>query len=459
MVVVGAGIAGLAAGLLLGPDGHEVTILEQDAAGVPVRGDRDAAWSAWERPGVAQFRGIHLFNARGRNLLRERLPAVLAGLRAAGAGEIHLLGPDDDEVVRLTCRRTTYEMVLREAAEAAPGVQIVPGAAVASLLGRTRDGQVHVTGVRLASGREVAADLVVDASGRRSRLGPWLQALGAPPPEVASTPPLTVGYTRWYRLHRPETAPLARADLGYAAAVLAPADRGWFCVTFGCLASDPALRGLRREAAFDAAAAAVPVLAPWVDPDRVAVEPGVRVMGDTPNRMARSAVPGVVAVGDSAMVTNPGYGRGVGLALVHAAGLADLLAAGVDDPAKVAAALDDVTRSELEPWYHAAARSDAVRDVIGRRALAGEPPGDEPPVRFARALPLAVEHDPVVRRTFHRWFQLLEPATVLDGEGIRDRVERVAAEVEGASATAGAPPSSGPDHPTLARLVAEASGG
>lgn len=451
VVVVGAGIAGLAAGLLLGPDGHDVTILEQDAAEVPP--DRDEAWSRWARPGVAQFQAIHLFNARGRNLLRDRLPAVLDGLRRAGAGEIRLLGPEDDEVVRLTCRRTTYEMVLRRAAEEAAGVRILPGVTVTGLMAASRDGHVTVGGVHTSAGL-FTADVVVDASGRRSRLGPWLEAIGARPPEVEGTVPLTVGYTRWYRLRRPEPVPLARADLGYAACVLAPADEGWFCVTLGCLAWDTALRALRTEAAFDAAVGAVEALRPWVDPDRVAVEPGVRVMGDTPNRFSRSLVPGVVALGDATMCTNPGYGRGVGLALVHVAGLADLLRAGGDEPLRLAAALDGLTRAELEPWYHAAVRSDRVRGKVGRRVLAGEAAGaiggpeDDPEVRFARFLPHATAQDPVVRRAYHRWFQLLDPPAVLDGEDVRARVEAVARDLDGA-----APPLAGPDHETMARLV------
>src|SRR5215210_3813451 len=86
VVVVGGGIGGLACALFLAPRGHDVTILDRDPADLPA--DREAAWTDWERRGVPQFRHIHLFNARGRNLLRDELPELFAALRAAGAGEI-----------------------------------------------------------------------------------------------------------------------------------------------------------------------------------------------------------------------------------------------------------------------------------------------------------------------------------------------------------------------------------
>jgi 2-polyprenyl-6-methoxyphenol hydroxylase-like FAD-dependent oxidoreductase len=105
VVVVGGGIGGLGCALFLAPRGHDVTFLDRDPADLPA--DPAAAWDDWPRRGVAQFRHIHLFNARGRNLLRDEVPAVYDALRAAGAGEIRLGDGDDDDLVRLTCRRTT----------------------------------------------------------------------------------------------------------------------------------------------------------------------------------------------------------------------------------------------------------------------------------------------------------------------------------------------------------------
>lgn len=453
VVVVGGGIGGLACALVLAPRGHEVTVLDRDPADLP--SNRDEAWTAWPRLGVPQLRHIHLFNARGRRVLGEEAPAVLSALRAEGAGEIRLGGPDDDELVRLTCRRTTYELVLRRAVLDDARVRFVGGIRVVGLV---TNGS-RVVGVRGEDGAEWRGDLVVDASGRRSAMAGWLAAAGLPAPEYEEDVEASVGYTRWYRLRSEPAAALVRADLGYAAGVVAPADGGVFCVTFGCLAEDRVMRAIRSPAVFEAAVAATPALAEWTAPDRAVVETGVLAMADRGNRLVRlpPAAAGVALLADAAVCTNPGYGRGVGLALVHARALADTLA-GHDDPSEVTRAFSEATQAELEPWYRAAVAGDAVRRTIGRRLLGGEAwaaigtPGDDPAVRFARGTPLAVERDPVVRRAFHRCFQLLDPPEAFWGsEEMHERVEAVWREVEGSP-----PPPAGPDHAAMGRLLAAA---
>lgn len=46
----------------------------------------------------------------------------------------------------------------------------------------------HVVGVRTSQGEELAADLVVDAMGRRTRLAEWLKALDGRPPTQDAEP-------------------------------------------------------------------------------------------------------------------------------------------------------------------------------------------------------------------------------------------------------------------------------
>jgi 2-polyprenyl-6-methoxyphenol hydroxylase-like FAD-dependent oxidoreductase len=57
IVVMGAGVCGLAAGLLLCRGGHEVTVLERDPD--PVPSSPEEAWERWSRDGVSQFRLAH----------------------------------------------------------------------------------------------------------------------------------------------------------------------------------------------------------------------------------------------------------------------------------------------------------------------------------------------------------------------------------------------------------------
>jgi 2-polyprenyl-6-methoxyphenol hydroxylase-like FAD-dependent oxidoreductase len=82
IVVLGAGVCGLAAGMLLRRDGHEVIVLERDPE--PPPDSVDGAWERWSRDGVSQFRQGHYMTPRGRIVLEEALPDVLASLEAAG---------------------------------------------------------------------------------------------------------------------------------------------------------------------------------------------------------------------------------------------------------------------------------------------------------------------------------------------------------------------------------------
>jgi glycine/D-amino acid oxidase-like deaminating enzyme len=82
-VIIGAGVVGLGAALLLCGDGHEVTVLERDADAPPA--GTEEIWGSWQRKGVNQFRLPHFFLARYRGLLDSELPEVKTGLVAAGA--------------------------------------------------------------------------------------------------------------------------------------------------------------------------------------------------------------------------------------------------------------------------------------------------------------------------------------------------------------------------------------
>ncbi len=65
IVVLGGGVCGLASGLMLARDGHEVTVLERDTAPVPE--SVDEAWEGWSRDGVTQFRMAHFLQPGGSN--------------------------------------------------------------------------------------------------------------------------------------------------------------------------------------------------------------------------------------------------------------------------------------------------------------------------------------------------------------------------------------------------------
>lgn len=272
IVVAGGGIAGLVVALFAARAGHDVALLEADDRPLPDPGH--GSWTTWNRRGVPQFRQLHGYQARARTVLAARTPDLLARLHAAGAHEWQVLGtrpdardrPDVAELVQVRCRRLVLEQVLREAVAAERTADWRPGVEVTGLCA-TGDGS-RVVGLTTSRGK-LAADLVVDATGRRSRVGHWCAAAGVASPVVDAVAAGQVYYTRWFR--RPvcvggaETA--LRLDLSWAALMLYPVDAGWFSATFFAPAHDAALRRkLMDPDGFDQAAALVDLLAEHAEP-------------------------------------------------------------------------------------------------------------------------------------------------------------------------------------------------
>jgi 2-polyprenyl-6-methoxyphenol hydroxylase-like FAD-dependent oxidoreductase len=176
IIVLGGGICGLATGLMLARDGHDVTLLERDAS--PVPDSPHAAFERWERGGVPHFKQPHGLQPLASRVLDEELPDVGEAMLAAGAELANPLAfmppmitdrsprPGDERFRSYHVRRPTLEQVAARAADAQPELTVRRGAAVDALLARVTDGSSHVAGVRTDAGDELYADLVVDAMGR-----------------------------------------------------------------------------------------------------------------------------------------------------------------------------------------------------------------------------------------------------------------------------------------------------
>jgi 2-polyprenyl-6-methoxyphenol hydroxylase-like FAD-dependent oxidoreductase len=390
IIVLGAGVSGLAAGLLLARDGHTVTVLERD--GGPMPASAEEAWEHWGRSGVTQFRQAHYLTPRGREVLEVELPDAAAGVEAAGARRFDVLGlmppgvgdwrhrDGDERFVTLLTRRSTLEYVLATLGEAQPGMEVRRGASVRGLTTRRSDGAPQVSGARLESGEELTADLVVDAMGRGSRLPQWLAAAGTAPIAEEAEDSGFLYYTRFFRSRggaQPEFRAPLLTEFGTFSVLTVPAEKDVWSVTLYAAAGDQPLKRLRDAATWSAVLGACPRHAHWLDGEPIT---GVTAMGGIVDRYRRlvsdggPVVTGLALLGDACTCTNPSLGRGMTLGLVHAARLRDVVRSHVADPGEFASAWDAVTESELTPWY----RETVAEDRARRRYMAALRAGREP---------------------------------------------------------------------------------
>jgi glycine/D-amino acid oxidase-like deaminating enzyme len=103
IVVLGAGLIGLTAALLLERDGHRVTVLERDPA--EPADDAEGLWAEWQRPGVSQFRLPHVMHAHWRRSMERELPEVLAEVERLGRAAGPVRRNTTHRVHRRTSRR------------------------------------------------------------------------------------------------------------------------------------------------------------------------------------------------------------------------------------------------------------------------------------------------------------------------------------------------------------------
>lgn len=438
IVVAGGSVAGLAAALALaGPARRRVLVLERGVA--PPDGPPGPAGQEWRRPTVPSFPHAHTLTSLGVAVLLDRAPEVVAAALDAGAVMVDLTRakpphpegtePGDAELLALACRRPTLETVLYRVVRDLPGVEFRHGVRV--------DGVTlaagRVTGVVTDRGERIAADLVLDASGRRALGRSWLAAHGiALRPDVTS-PSNMRGFSRFYR-RLGQTAALNRGNaagvLGdHYAAVLHPGDNDTFSIALASLAEDQTMRVLRDPAAFTAVAEATPGVADWLGPGMSVPVTGVRAITCPPNALRTLAVAppvaGLVPLGDAAATTNPLYGRGVSLAFAHAFRLGDLLAAGHAGPD----ATGGLARELLAPWFELAVADDEERIGHWRAALHGWAPPPRPRELTMRTVARVADRDAVVWRGLVRVLMgLSRPDAVLRDPVFAQRVHRLLAD-------------------------------
>jgi 2-polyprenyl-6-methoxyphenol hydroxylase-like FAD-dependent oxidoreductase len=170
------------------------------------------------RKGVPQARHLHSLLVRGRLTLDRLFPGLGAELAAAGAvslewpADLMWLSPAGwgvrfrSGLTTYSCSRELLEWSIHRRVAATPNVRFEEASDVTGLLPNA--GNRGVAGVELrrrdgprgaGTGREtLAADLVVDASGRDSRAPRWLEALGYPRPRETTVNSFLGYASRYY---------------------------------------------------------------------------------------------------------------------------------------------------------------------------------------------------------------------------------------------------------------------
>ena len=445
ILVLGGGVIGLSTAMILTRQGHSVTVFERDTE--PLPGSPEEAWETWERRGVAQFRQAHYVHASGKRLLDSHLPEVNEALLRAGCITFDLLTTmppsitdrtpreGDERFITITGRRPTIEHAVATVAEKV--VSVRRGVSVVGLVtgSPAANGVPHVTGVRIAEGEDVSADLIIDATGRRSKLPNWLEAIGARRPIEEAEDSGFLYYTRFFRSTTGEL-PIYRAGLNTYfdsfSVLTLPGDAGAWSVTLFISSGDKALKKFRDPKLWTALVAACPLHAHWLDGEPIT---DVLPMAGTTDRYRRFVVDdvpvatGIVSIGDAWACTNPLLGRGIAMGLMHAFGTAEVVRQHLDDPLALALAHDSMTETRVTPWYRNTIEIDRRWVARFNALIEGrpDPQSADPRAHIPDVLAVAMRYDADVFRAAVEMRSLLAlPQEVMTRPGLVDRIIELA---------------------------------
>jgi 2-polyprenyl-6-methoxyphenol hydroxylase-like FAD-dependent oxidoreductase len=406
VVIVGAGPVGSFCGLMLARRGHQVVLVDRDPGPAPDE--------QWKRRGVMQFDLPHFFRPAVRQAICAEAPELWSALLLAGGVPARPEG-FPEEMTGLQCRRSTFERALWTFLAAEPGVAKLTGHVDRLLV----DGAA-VTGV-VVDGVSMPADLVVVASGRAGNVGDDVRAEG----EGSSC-----GFSYAARHYRARPGvdlpswglPNYAVYDGYLSIVF-PQDAQTLSALIVRPTADQRLTELRHNSVYETAAAAIPLLAEWTDPDRF--EPVTDVLAGSNlvnsyrgQRRADGSYPrGVAFVGDAVCTTNPAAGRGAALGMLQARTLVGLLDE-TTDLVDATAAFDTWCETHIRPWY-----SDHVYwDATLLRRFAGDDIDVDARIPSDVVVDCA-QVDPSIMAAAGPYLGMMAPPSVLDS--VQDKARAV----------------------------------
>ncbi|MGH7924466.1 MAG: FAD-dependent oxidoreductase [Candidatus Binatus sp.] len=388
-IVIGGSMAGLCAARVLGGFYDKVTVIDRDA--YPV--------GAHERPGVPQSRHVHALLMRGRLELDRLFPGFETTMIERGAIEINF-GRDfaalradgwaqriPNAITTLFASRVLIEATVRELLRRVPNIELIERAeAVGFETIRGNGNSIRVGGVKVnprdgAAAFTLTGDLVVDASGRATKIPLWIEALGLPMPPETVVDSHTGYASRWYKVNpdrRPKDwwwkgiwiDPIAQSFL--TAGVLFPIEGNRMIVS---LAGIGGHYPPSNEVEFTAKLAQL--RSPIIAQEVALAEPLSQVYShrQMANRWRHydkwgARLDGFIALGDSSCAFNPVYGQGMTSGALSALILGECLKeSGLNDvelPRRFFAAQ---ARFQSEPWGLATGSDFRIPGTEGKRPM------------------------------------------------------------------------------------------
>lgn len=210
-VVIGGSVAGLCAAAALSESFAEVVVLERD----------DLSGEQEHRRGVPQARHPHFLLDSGRAAIEQLCPGFEKRLLGAGGMELDPLRDTAylesrgwaprkrGSMTMIYSSRALLERVLRECVEEFPNVDVRGNTQVFGLA-FGQEQRPGVAGVHYGGDgafRSMAADLVVDATGRGSRCAGWIEDRGVGRVPVRKLDARVMYSSRWYQEPDPSRRP------------------------------------------------------------------------------------------------------------------------------------------------------------------------------------------------------------------------------------------------------------
>jgi 2-polyprenyl-6-methoxyphenol hydroxylase-like FAD-dependent oxidoreductase len=380
-IVIGSSMGGLLAARALADYYQQVTVLESDVFPLPGK----------NRKGVPQDRHSHGLLSRGREILEQLFPGITEELKTQGALPYDLLQQSrwftnggylyqksPSELIGLLVSRPLLEAQVRKRLLSLPSIKIIENCDVLGLLATSE--RTRIVGVRLidradgSSESALNADLVVDATGRRSLSPVWLEKLGYEKPQEEQMS-VGIGYTtRSYRRRLEDL----QGDL---ATIVSPSLPNWRCgvilaqegdrwiVSIGGYLGDRAPRDEQGFLEFAKSMPATEIYEVIKDAEPLSELLPYKVSSSQRRRyetMARFPE-NYLVFGDAICSFNPIYGQGMTVAALESLALQNCLAKGSQNLRarffKSAGKLIDI------PWSIVVDNDLRIPQVEGKRSL------------------------------------------------------------------------------------------